>query len=613
MRKIEGLDGLRAVFVISVLFFHILLVFYPENLDYFYGGFLGVESFFVLSGFLITYSLLHKYVNDNYLSALLQFLKGRYLRLFPAFVFLILIQIFVINLLFPDLGVKFLSEVLYGSFNVYNWWLIFRNVPYFEKFSETLFNLHFWSLSIEWQFYVIWALVFLFLIKFNRVILNLFILISIFLSSADMYILYNLFHDMDRVYFGTDTRFFSFLIGSFIALNIDKIPKKDKTFFVVGFVGITLLFIGYFILNSYEDYMYPLGFLFVSILTAGIIVSVLKSCYFNKYLSIFPLKWIGERSYSIYLWHYPIFVMLNLIYSNNQLIVITIGIILTVFISNISYIMIEEPFRKLDFSQVLNIKSASNLLLSLTILGLSVGYLSVLQPEKRDYEKAVSIELDDNKVSSYEVKLYPEKDNIEKVEENQEESKDIITEEDNKSLNSEIFIIGDSVILGASNYIKKYIPNAYIDAKVGRQFNEVESIINDEKVKSCKKVIIALGNNGYIKRSELENILDKLQNKEVYLVTVKVPKPWQNEVNNLFKQAASERSNVHVVDWYSVSKDKEDMFVKDKVHLNSKGAKLYVSLIKNHLLERSNPSKKTVDVNIEEKTTDVENIELKSE
>lgn len=617
MEKFQGLDGLRAIFVLVVLIFHIFLVFYPESVGVFGGGFLGVESFFVLSGFLITNSLINKYSKDGLFYGLIKFLKGRYLRLYPAFVFLILIQIVVISSLFPQHTEKFLSELVAGSFNVYNWWLIFRNVPYFEKFSDTLFNLHLWSLSMEWQFYLIWALIFLLLSRYDKKFLNIFILLSIILSVSDMFILYHLYDNVDRVYFGTDSRFFSFLIGSFLAVNIEKVPVRRVAFFVLGIVGILLLASSYVFLNSYEDYMYPFGFLYISFLTVFVILSVLKSDYFNLVLSILPLKWIGERSYSIYLWHYPVFVMLNLLYSNKYIDVVLIGIVITFFISNLSYTFVEEPFRKLDFSRVLSLKSLSNLAASLTVIGFSLGYLSTIQPEEKSYEKAVSLKLDEDKVASYEVKIYPEKENSEKSDEEIKKEIEKDSTIDDKIVSSEVFIIGDSVMLGASDYIKKYIPNSYVDAKVGRQFDEIFNILSNDKISGYKKVIIALGNNGYIRKSDLEEVLDKLQDKEVYLVTVKVPKPWQNKVNSLFWQVASERPNVHVVDWYSVSKDNEDIFVSDKVHLNPKGAKFYASLIKDYLSGKSNLSRKKKEENVhkenEEKAPDVENIELNSE
>ncbi|MBX0310686.1 MAG: acyltransferase, partial [Sulfurihydrogenibium sp.] len=154
LTKIDGLDGFRGILVLSVIIFHAFLIFSPENLSKFNGGFLAVESFFVLSGFLITKSLIVKNKElNNFSEVYLDFLKSRLLRLLPAFTLLFITEIPIVHLFFPERLKNLSNELLFGSLNVYNWWLIIREIPYFERFQEVLFNLHFWSLSIEWQYY----------------------------------------------------------------------------------------------------------------------------------------------------------------------------------------------------------------------------------------------------------------------------------------------------------------------------------------------------------------------------------------------------------------------------------------------------------------------------
>jgi len=144
-------------------------------------------------------------------------------------------------------------------------------------------------------------------------------------------------------------------------------------------------------------------------------------------------------------------------------------------------------------------------------------------------------------------------------------------------------LIGDSVLLGASKYVQDFLKNAYVDAKTGRQFKEIYSLLESGKLDKYNKIVIALGNNGYVSKKDLENVIEKLKDKEIYLITVKVPRPWQNQVNDTFKKIASEYKNVKIIDWYSYSKEKEELFVTDKVHLNNEGAKYFASLIAKNL------------------------------
>jgi len=590
LTKIDGLDGFRGILVLSVIVFHAFLVFSPEDLSQFSGGFLAVESFFVLSGFLITKSLIVKNKKLNKFSEVyLDFLKSRFLRLLPAFTVLSVIEISIVHLFFPERLKNLLNELLFSSLNVHNWWLIMREVPYFERFQETLFNLHFWSLSIEWQYYLIWGAVFLILLKFSKTVAAIFTIMFASLSVLDMYMFYKMYENIDRVYFGTDARFYSFMIGSLLALTENKIEKRNWIFLTIGIISLIFLLTSFFLLNNYESYMYPFGFLAISIISALLILSVLKSEFFDKLLSFYPLSYIGVRSYSLYLWHFPIFSFLSLFYKKNIQEAVILGFILSFLISNISYLLIEEPFRRLNFLSLYDLKVVLNLSISSVLLGLVFGYLSfstdINFAKEKNVEKAAFLSIGDDKIVSEEINVSSldkksQKDNTKENEENPlKEIKNIKV----GNSNGEVILIGDSVLLGASKYVQDFLKNAYIDAKVGRQFKEIYSLLESGKLDRYNKIVIALGNNGYVSKKDLENVIEKLKDKEIYLITVKVPRPWQNQVNDTFKKIASEYKNVKIIDWYSYSKEKEELFVTDKVHLNNEGAKYFASLIAKNL------------------------------
>jgi hypothetical protein len=335
--------------------------------------------------------------------------------------------------------------------------------------------------------------------------------------------------------------------------------------------------------------MYPFGFLAVSIISALFILSVLKSEFFDKLLSFYPLSYIGVRSYSLYLWHFPIFSFLSLFYEKNIQEAVILGFILSFLISNISYLLIEEPFRRLNFLSLYDLKVVLNLSISSVLLGLVFGYLSFSTDtnlaKEKNVEKAAFLSIGNDKVVSEEINVSSldkksQKDNTKENEENPlEEIKNIEV----GNSNGEVILIGDSVLLGASKYVQDFLKNAYIDAKVGRQFKEIYSLLESGKLDKYNKIVIALGNNGYVSKKDLENMIERLKDKEIYLITVKVPRPWQNQVNNTFKEIASEYKNVKIIDWYSYSREKEELFVTDKVHLNNKGGKYFASLIAKNL------------------------------
>ena len=220
--------------------------------------------------------------------------------------------------------------------------------------------------------------------------------------------------------------------------------------------------------------------------------------------------------------------------------------------------------------------------------------------KKKKVEKAAFLSIDNDKVVSEEINVSSldkksQKDNAKENEENPlEEIKNIEV----GNPNGEVILIGDSVLLGASKYVQDFLKNAYIDAKVGRQFKEIYSLLESGKLDKYNKIVIALGNNGYVSKKDLENVIERLKDKEIYLITVKVPRPWQNQVNNTFKEIVSEYKNVKIIDWYSYSREKEELFVTDKVHLNNKGAKYFASLIAINLgieYKKYEPQQKTDD------------------
>ncbi|MEZ0323361.1 MAG: acyltransferase family protein [Hydrogenothermaceae bacterium] len=609
MDYIKGLDGFRYILVLVIAVFHTFTIFYPQYLYYFPGGFLAVESFFVLSGFLITKTLIKTFEKeDSKLKAFLIYLKRRFLRIFPALFFMIVTLYSIQKFFNLNISKHFEEESVFGLSFIYNFYLVFNEIPYFEKFEDAKLLLHLWSLSIEGQLYLLVGLIFLlssFLGSFSKTFrFSVFSLLIITFLTIN-FIYFNILDmDINKIYFSTESRSFGFFIGGVLALYEDKIRGIFGEFlgYLIGFLGFSGLIATFFLLSYYTDWFYPFGFLVADFLTVFIIVGFLNSEYIKILLGLFDRA--GERSYSFYLWHYPIFSAVNSLYGVNPILII-MAYLLTMSISDLSYQLIEKPFRKLEFS----IKPIP-IFLSLTAFTLILSFSSfaVLNSKQNIAPAVVTKKAEDNKIS-YETssEVYSEK-NIKEAPEYVEEVK-YDGEVDTKE--KRVIIIGDSVLLGASNYIRKIIPTAKIDAKVGRQGIEIPTIIEiyREEIEKSDAIIFHIGTNGYIKQSLLEYIVNKIgKDKKIYFITVNASVPWKEKVNENIRKL-SKYKNVSIIEWDKVSD--YSLFTKDKVHLTRKGIIRYTKMIADKIgikedslymkLDKSEKSKTLVNEKVETK------------
>ncbi|WNS46098.1 acyltransferase [Paenibacillus sp. MMS20-IR301] len=361
-RYMPGIDGLRAISVLAVMAYHF-------NLPWAQGGLLGVGVFFVLSGYLITDQILLEWRLNKSLS-LRNFWIRRFRRLLPAMGFMLLTV--VLYLLFTDSSRLFSlkGDIVSSVFYMNNWYLIFHKVSYFESFGPASPIGHLWSLSIEEQFYIIWPLALSIGLKWvpRRGKLLLYLLLLISASAAVMAIIYVPGTDPSRVYYGTDTRAFAILMGAALAvvwpswkLNRQISNAGQSVLDFTGGLGLILLLVLIYRTNEYDDSLYPSGFLFLSVISA-VVIAVLAhpASRVGGIMGSRPLAWIGKHSYSLYIWHYPVIILMNTNGANEKSgfaqILLQLAVIL--MLSIISYRYIEEPFRRGTFrAQLLSLKS----------------------------------------------------------------------------------------------------------------------------------------------------------------------------------------------------------------------------------------------------------------
>src|SRR5215207_8690262 len=377
---IPGLDGIRAVAVIAVLCYH-------ANAPWALGGFLGVETFFVLSGFLITSLLLVEWQETGRID-LKNFWLRRARRLLPAVWLLLLILPILATFFARDALPRLKEDIPAALLYITNWVYIVREVPYFEAFGRPPLLQQLWSLAVEEQFYLLWPLILLFLLRTLRN--HRFGLLSAFLvltgiSTLWMAGLYSPGADPLRLYYGTDTRAAGFLVGAILALLWS--PREERKVVrpgiseLLGWIGLSTVLFLYNQLNEFQSFLYRGGILLTAFASALLIAGASsRGTWISKILETPLLRWIGSRSYSIYLWHWPVF-MLTRPSLDIDLpgVVVRIGqIAITCGLAELSYRWIETPVRRQGFRGALRgLQTTFRRWSGVQKLGVSAGILTV--------------------------------------------------------------------------------------------------------------------------------------------------------------------------------------------------------------------------------------------
>ncbi|MGX7417696.1 acyltransferase family protein [Carnobacterium gallinarum] len=610
-RYMSGLDGIRALAVLGVIFYHLTPHMVP-------GGFLGVPIFFVLSGYLITDLLIQEFEQNQKIS-LKQFWKRRLNRLYPALVTMLIlvtgwITIFERNLLL-NIRNTIISSLLYLN----NWWQIMQGDSYFDRFATPSPFVHLWSLAIEGQFYLIWPILVVVAIVFIKKNIRIFwtFMGVALVSGLLMAFLYVPGGDPSRVYYGTDTRSFSLLIGSALAFvwpsNRLKatIPRKGQlTLDAIGLVASVGLIFMMVTVTDNNPFTYYGGIFIYSLISAVLIgVTAHPATWFSKLLSVQPLKWLGERSYGLYLWQYPIMVLYEVKVGDTSLQPIRhliIQLVLIIVIAEASYRFIEMPFKKLNVRAILNgevlinrlkefwqekspkawIQKAGVVLLSLVLIVSLVGFITAPVGDS-----PATIRLAE--------KLRANKAKIEKQKTDKEKDKNAqqlpvkqavygLSDEQMKVASQmDITFVGDSVLLSVVSPLEEVFPLATIDGEIGRQLYNTLPVVTTLKQqnKLGNPVVLELGTNGAFTDKQIDDLILTIgEKRKIYIINTQVPKNWKNSVNQGIKNVATRYKNIQVIDWNSYSAGKTDWFYEDGVHPNEIGAEQYAELIAKAIL-----------------------------
>ena len=610
-RYITGLDGIRAIAVIMVLAYHL-------KLSLFKSGFLGVTVFFVLSGYLITGILISE-VEEKGTIDLKNFWLRRIRRLVPAVMSMAVVIIFVsavVNRVIFTKGCKdFVASVL--GFN--NWWQIFNKVSYFEAAGAPSPFTHCWSLAIETQFYLIYPLILLAVYKLAKGRGNgrakrglliagvtlLLALISVILMAA----LFNPQQDASRVYYGTDTRAFSLLFGALLAIlwEYRMVPRKLSAGvnMVLGTVSLGVLIVMTMTISGSSNFWYRGGQFVGTILTVLVVYAVSgRKTLLSRFLSNPVLKWIGDRSYSIYLWHYPIILLISKGIKASWWITL-IEIVLSVVLAELSYRFIETPIRHGIIGEYLNIlrsrprsrqekkrqvqvaRRSLKIMAGTFVLTVSLILCMVFVPkknaldtlQKREAKAEETGKMTEEQLAKQKAKGSESDDTI--------CTADLTDDEILEGLN--LLLIGDSIAVDVTDDFYEIFPNSVSDTKIGRITSLGKQVLDsyiDEKKWEGEGVIFASLSNSPI-NGELEDIREKIgKDMPLFLTTVRIPHDtFEDESNSKIKKFVEENDHTYLIDWYAASEGHDEYFDADDTHLLSAGAKAYAKCIKEAVLD----------------------------
>jgi peptidoglycan/LPS O-acetylase OafA/YrhL len=571
VRHIASIDGLRAIAVTAVVLYHLGISWIP-------GGFLGVDLFFVISGYVITRLILDS-INRSSALDLRGFYWARLRRIYPGFLFMLFSTIIFIGVWAPEAIRRFLKDLPYALTGTMNWSLVARHQDYFEAIGRPPLLQHTWSLAVELQFYLIWPIILLTVLKYfgKKNVARAALLIAMVSGAALFIVSLKLdasnAQQVSHVYFGTDTHSLGLFLGSALAVswipqnlsaNIEK--RAQDVVDGIGVVGLLGLIGTFLFIDETNATLYRIAFPLAGIFGCLVIISLVHpASRFAPVISSAPFAWIGERSYGIYIWHWVVFQVTrpSVDITGDPWALYLARVLLVLALADISLRWVEIPFRQGNIQNWIRgikyrapkvqLRHKAYVVLSVFSLLAVSASISVQAVNKADL------------LAKQAAQALADEANA------------------NEDLGSTtgLWVTGDSVILGIRAKLEKKVHISLINARVGRQAPELLAVMRvDQSSVPESPVIFNLGNNNKLTESTVTEIFEIVKNQpQIIVVNTAVPRPWREENNQIIARVANRYANVKLVNWDKISQGHPELFAPDGVHLSPTGSDAYVAAV----------------------------------
>ena len=571
VKHISSIDGLRAIAVTAVVLYHLGISWIP-------GGFLGVDLFFVISGYVITRLILDS-INQSSALDLRAFYAARLRRIYPGFLFMVICTIIFIGVWAPEAIKRFLSDLPYALTGSINWLLVARHQDYFETVGRPPLLQHTWSLAVELQFYLIWPIILLTVLKYfgKKNIARIALIIAMVSGTTLFFVSLQLdqsnAQQISHIYFGTDTHSLGLFLGSALAvswipqnLSADIEKRAQDVIDGIGVVGLLGLISTFLFIDENNASLYRIAFPLAGIFGCLVLISLVHpASRFAPIISTAPFRWIGQRSYGIYIWHWVIFQVTrpSVDLSGQTWALYLARVLLVLALADISLRWVEIPFRQglvQDWFRGMKYRSAKvQLRQKISVISSIIVVLAI--------------------TSSISVQAINKADEVAN-QVLQQSTQEQQAQEDLGSTTG-LWVTGDSVILGIRSKLEAKEHISLINARVGRQAPELLAVMRvDQSSVPSSPVVFNLGNNNALSEATVVEIFEIVKNQpQVIVVNTAVPRAWKDSNNAIISRVASRYSNVKVVDWDRISKGRPELFAPDGVHLSPSGSDVYVDLV----------------------------------